>query len=310
MAELYDSNILTSGQGAVGDDPGPLAVGTNPHSAGFGKQQMHGDHAGHGHDGLVVHHFMDLQQQREAGTLGMWIFLATEVMFIGAIFVAYFSYRIQPRFFIEFRWSSENLIMLIGFVNTLVLLTSSLTVVLAIRAAQMGNKPWIIYHLIFTFLLGCVFFGFKVIEYRADYVEHLWPGLSTEFPDWTPDREKAKLPYFLPEKHFVQSFFPTKPGEPEISFEEAKDRLTPVQIEQLHVKLDHAKLFYRFYYSLTGLHAFHMLVGLGIFTFLIIQAWRGKYTPESHQQVEICGLYWHFVDIVWIFLFPLLYLVR
>ena len=75
-------------------------------------------------------------------------------------------------------------------------------------------------------------------------------------------------------------------------------------------KIEHAKLFFRFYYSLSGLHALHMLVGLGIFAFLIVQARRGKYTPQSHQQLEICGLYWHFVDIVWIFLFPLLYLVR
>ena len=281
--ELYDSNLLTSGTGAVGDDTGPLAKGTNPHPIATEHDHTHGD--SHGHDGLVAHHFSDLAQQRESGTLGMWIFLATEVMFIGAIFVAYFTYRVQHGFFEAFRHGSENLVMIIGFVNTLVLLTSSLTVVLAIRAAQLGNKKWVFWNLIITMVLGAMFFGFKVIEYKKDYDEHLWPA----WPNWTRDTpENAK--YFLPEKgtYFAKTLDP----------------------QVLNLRLDHARLFYRFYYSLTGLHAFHMLVGLGIFVFLAVQARRGKYTPESHQQVEICGLYWHFVDIVWIFLFPLLYLVR
>ena len=278
MTELYDSNILTSGKGAIGDDGGPLAKGTNPHAPMLGSEEHHGHH------GLVAHQFVDREQQVECATQGMWVFLATEVMFIGAIFVAYFSYRIQHEFFGAFRASSENLIMSIGFVNTLVLLTSSLTVVLAIRAAQMGNKKWVFWNLVLTMILGAMFFGFKVIEYSKDYEEHLWPA----WPNWTEAREKAGLPYFLPEKGTF--FAKTDPD--------------------LQNKLNHAKLYYRFYYSLTGLHAFHMLVGLGIFLFLAIQAHRGKYTPESHQQVEICGLYWHFVDIVWIFLFPMLYLVR
>jgi hypothetical protein len=152
-----------------------------------------------------------------------------------------------------------------------------------------------------------MFFGFKVYEYTTDYNEHLWPGLAANYPDWTPDREAAKQHYFLPEHGFVQKFFP---ADSTLTFEQMKDQLTADQIASLHNDLDHAKLFYRFYYSLTGLHAFHMLVGLGIFLWLIIEAYRGTFTPERHVELEICGLYWHFVDIVWIFLFPLLYLVR
>jgi heme/copper-type cytochrome/quinol oxidase subunit 3 len=245
--ELYDSNILTSGKGAHGDDPGPLAKGTNPHPAMLGVDIHHGD--SEGHHGLVAHHFIDLDQQREAGTLGMWLFLATEVMFIGSIFVAYFTYRLQPQYFWAFRQSSENLIMWVGFVNTLVLLTSSLTVVLAIRACQLGQKKWVFWHLILTFILGSMFFGFKVYEYSTDYNEHLWPGLEANYPDWTPDREKAGLTYFLPEKGFVQKYFPK---DSKLTFEEMKEQLAPVQIDRLHVDLDHAKLFYRFYYSLPG----------------------------------------------------------
>jgi len=300
MEELYDSNLKTSGTGAVGDDTGPLTRGTNPHATAFEHDQHHGHH------GLVDHQFSDLAQQRESGTLGMWIFLATEVMFIGAIFVAYFSYRMRDVYFKDFEHASENLIMWVGFVNTFVLLTSSLTVVLAIRACQMGDKKWVFWNLILTMILGSAFFGFKVYEYTTDYKEFLWPAA----PNWTRQLEDSHQQYFLPEKHFIMDFFPHKDGEPDVTFEQAKQQLTKDQMDVLKVELNHAKLFYRFYYSLTGLHAFHMLVGLGIFVFLAIQAYRGKYTPESHAQVEICGLYWHFVDIVWIFLFPLLYLVK
>jgi cytochrome c oxidase subunit 3 len=286
VSELYDSEILTSGKGAHGDDDGPLSKGTHPSA-----EHKHGD--ARGHDGLVVHQFADLQQQQESGTLGMWTFLATEVMFIGAIFVAYFSYRMQPKFLPAFRDGSHNLIMWIGLVNTAVLLTSSLTVVLAIRAAQMGRRMEIFWWLIATMIFGSMFFGFKVIEYTKDYQEHLWPS----WPNWTQAREDAGLQYFFP-------------GEEGKGFVKTTAQSTPDQVLALQEKLSHAKLFYRFYYSLTGLHAFHMLVGLGVFVYLAVRTWRGAYTPQAHQQLEICGLYWHFVDLVWIFLFPLLYLVR
>lgn len=269
MSELYDSNLLTSGKGAVGDenDAGPLGKGTNPHAPVLGSEETHGHH------GLVAHHFSDIHQQHESGTLGMWVFLATEVLFIGAIFVAYFTYRLNGKYFEGFKDASEELATWIGFVNTFVLLSSSMTVVLAIRACQQNKQKAIFWYLIVTIFLGALFFGFKVLEYHIDYVEHLWPAVGS---------------YFAPKGILAKGLNP----------------------EELQARLDHAKLFYRFYYVLTGLHAFHMLVGLGIFAFLAIKARRGGFTPESHQQVEICGLYWHFVDLVWIFLFPLLYLVR
>jgi cytochrome c oxidase subunit 3 len=212
--------------------------------------------------GLVAHHFASREQQLDAGTLGMWMFLATEVMFIGAIFVAYFSYRLNPAYFEAFRHASNHLYMWIGALNTAILLTSSLTVVLAIRAAQRGKFQQITGFLMATIALGATFLGLKVLEYYLDYREGLWPG-----------------------SNFTTEYF-SKTERP------------------------HAELFYRFYYVLTGLHAFHMLVGLGLFVFLLYRAARKQYTIEDHQQIEICGLYWHFVDLVWIFLFPLLYLVR
>ena len=251
-----------------------LSDGTDPAVAEeFGAKHMHGD--AHGHGGLVEHHFVDIEQQHDAGVLGMWVFLATEVMFIGAIFVAYFCYRLNPAYFGAFKAGSENLVTWIGAVNTAVLLTSSLTVVLAIRAVQRNEQKHLFVYLILTIILGAAFFGFKVLEYYTDYQEHLWPATGAQF-------------------------------EPEKSFK----HIDPDGTVRVLQNVDYGRMFFRFYYTLTALHAFHMLVGLGIFIFLAVQAKRGKYTPESHQQVEICGLYWHFVDLVWIFLFPLLYLIR
>ena len=279
MSEPFDLNTYVVGGGAKGDDQGRRATGANPTTATlYHDEPAHGDHRDGHHDGLVAHHFAELEQQHEATTLGMWVFLATEVLFIGAIFVAYFCYRFN--YFDAFHEASETLYKSIGFINTLVLLTSSLTVVLAIRAAQLNKTKDIVVYLIATIILGAMFFGFKVLEYKLDYDEHLWPAVGSVFE---PKREV----------------------EVEVNGHKEKHEVAMVGEER-----EHAKLFFRFYYSLTGLHALHMLVGLGIFAFLLVQAFRGKYTPQSHQQLEICGLYWHFVDIVWIFLFPLLYLVR
>ncbi len=235
--------------------------------------EAHGDaaHDAHGH-GLVAHQFCERDQQVDANTLGMWTFLATEVMFIGAIFVGFFSYRLDPTYFVAFRKASNHLITWIGAVNTAVLLTSSLTVVLAIHCCKTGNKKGIIINLAITWLLGWAFFGFKALEYKTDWDERLWPVLANG------------------------DFRAVSPNDP-------KEFNTELERQ-------HAAMFYRFYYSLTGLHAFHVLVGIGIFTYVIAKAFKGRYTPESHQQVEIVGLYWHFVDLVWIFLFPLLYLIR
>jgi cytochrome c oxidase subunit 3 len=263
------SNAISPGAGAV------------THADAHNAHNAHGDHGG-----LVAHHFADRAQQLEAGTLGMWLFLATEVMFIGAIFVGFFAYRLshyQPLgehtdYFYAFKTGSENLITWIGAVNTAVLLTSSLTVVLAIRAAQLNKQSQIVLNLVLTIILGSMFFGFKVLEYYKDYQEHLWPAVGAHF-------------------------------EPERGFE--IEKFSPLhQAEAREMAIERSRLFFRFYYSLTGLHAAHMLVGIGIFVFLLVQSARGKYTPESHAQLEISGLYWHFVDLVWIFLFPLLYLIR
>jgi cytochrome c oxidase subunit 3 len=205
----------------------------------------------------LAHHFDDVEQQREAGTLGMWTFLVTEVLFFGGMFMAYILYR--TRFPESFAAASAHLDWKIGAFNTAVLICSSLTMALAVFYSQVGNRKLLVTFLIITMLLGLTFLIVKGYEYRQKYVDHLIPGFD-----------------FRWEGH----------GEPA-----------------------HVQMFYFIYFAMTGVHALHMIVGLGIMTVLTLMARRGRFTPEYHSPVEISGLYWHFVDIVWIFLFPLLYLL-
>jgi cytochrome c oxidase subunit 3 len=215
----------------------------------------------HGHS-LVAHQFDDLAQQHEASTLGMWAFLATEVMFFGGALTAYAVYRYSYPDAFEAASRLEK--WAVGAANTAVLLCSSLTMALAVHAAQMGNRKAIVGWLMATIVFGTAFLGVKAWEYHHLYTEHLIPH---------PDM-------FRPE-----------------------EKLIPPELQRP------AQLFYSFYFTLTGIHALHMIVGIGIILYVAGMAWRGRFSPEYHNPVEMTGLYWHFVDIVWIFLYPLLYLI-
>jgi cytochrome c oxidase subunit 3 len=210
------------------------------------------------HSPALAHQFDDAEQQFEASTLGMWAFLITEIMFFGGLFLGYAIYRSQyPEAFAE---ASRLLDYKLGAINTAVLICSSLTMVLAVRAAQLGQRRQLIIFLILTIVLGSVFLGNKVVEYAHKFEHHLVPG-----PNFGP--------------------------EPPLSH--------PQQ----------AQLFFGFYFAMTGLHALHMIIGIGILIVLVVQSKRGRFTSEYFSPVDITGLYWHFVDVVWIFLFPLLYLI-
>ena len=215
-----------------------------------------------------AHQFGDLHQQRQAGSLGMWLFLATEVMVFGTIFTGYTVYR--TRYSDAFGAASDRLNLLIGGVNTLVLLSSSLTMALAVRATRLGRNRAAANYLLGTIALGTLFLGFKAVEYTLDYREHLMPPFSFQASDWT---------------HRV------------------------VEGQEQPVDPQHVQMFFTFYYTLTLLHAVHMIIGMGLLLVLVVLARRGVLSAENYMPVEVCGLYWHFVDIVWIFLLPLLYLV-
>jgi cytochrome c oxidase subunit 3 len=220
----------------------------------------------HAHDPALLHHFADPQQQRDSASLGMWIFLATEVMFFGGLFCAYLIYRLK--YFGDFAAASKSIDALLGGTNTAVLICSSLTVVLAIWAAQTARRTLLLIMLVLTMIFGVTFLGIKGIEYKQKFDEHHVPGVSFSF-------EHESIP-----------------GHPD-QFADPR----------------HAEIFFALYFIMTGLHALHMIVGLGIFAWLLWMSWKSRFTPEYYTPLEIGGLYWHFVDIVWIYLFPLLYLI-
>jgi cytochrome c oxidase subunit III len=217
------------------------------------------------HGPELRHHFVSVEQQRDASSLGMWLFLGTEIMFFGGMFCAYLIYRLN--YYNEFAAGSRSLDIWLGTINTIVLICSSLTVALGVRAAQMGKRKLLIILLVLTIIFGFAFLGIKGVEWYNKYTEHHIPGWSFNADDLVRD-------------------YP-----------------------QLHIDQSHEQLYFSLYFALTGLHALHMIIGIGIFSVLLYFSLKGRYTPEYHTPVEIGGLYWHFVDIVWIYLFPLLYLI-
>lgn len=187
----------------------------------------------------------------------MWAFLVTEIMFFGGLFAAYTLYRsMYPDAFAS---TSQYMQVIVGAVNTAVLICSSLTMALAVRAGQLGQRKMIILFVIATMILGAVFLGVKAYEYHHKWVEHLVPGFNWHY-------EEAQ--YARP-----------------------------------------AQILFFLYFVMTGMHALHMIVGEGLLLTLVVMAYKDRFTTKWSTPVEIVGLYWHFVDIVWIFLFPLLYLI-
>ena len=217
------------------------------------------------HDPALRHHFATREQQREASSLGMWLFLGTEIMFFGGMFCAYLIYRYW--YYNEFAAGSRSISIKWGTINTIVLICSSLTVALSVRAAQMGKRKLVLLLLSLTMLFGVAFLGIKGIEWYEKFQEHHVPGQSFDASD------------------IVREY------------------------PQIHINQQHEQIYFSLYFAMTGLHALHMIIGLGIFLYLTFHTWKGTYTPEYYTPLEIGGLYWHFVDIVWIYLYPLLYLI-
>ncbi|MCG3173488.1 MAG: Cytochrome c oxidase subunit 3 [Myxococcota bacterium] len=218
----------------------------------------HGHDAhGHGeHPKFLAHHFYTPEQQLTSAKLGMWLFLAQEILFFGGVFMAYIALRFfYPGTFLA---AHEHLNKLAGAANTIILLTSSLTMALAVRAAQVGNKKSLINNLIWTILFACAFMVIKYFEYSAKFEHGYLPGK-----------------YY--HGHGIE-------GAPHV--------------------------FFGLYFTMTGLHGLHVLIGIGVLAWVLIRASKDEFGPQFYAPVENVGLYWHLVDLIWIFLFPLLYLVR
>ncbi len=206
---------------------------------------------------IVAEQFDDLEQQHSASTLGMWVFLATEVLFFGGMFAGYLVYRVL--YGDAFAEASRQMNLVLGTINTAVLLSSSLTMALAVNAAGRGLRRRTILFLLVTMALGLTFLGIKGVEYAQKFREHLVPGLNFAFAG---------------------------------------------------SNAAHVQMFFVLYFLLTGFHALHLTIGVGVLTVMTAKAYAGRFSETYYAPVEIAGLYWHFVDIIWIFLYPLLYLIR
>jgi len=219
------------------------------------------------------HHFETQEQQREAGSFGMWLFLLTEIMFFGGLFFAYLLYRnwYYPAFVV----ASNQLNVVEGAINTAVLITSGFFMALGVYYAEVRNRKMLVWMLIFTTIFGCAFLGVKVDEYHEKYEHHHIPGASFSIAEFVNPAQ-----YHL--------------NQPALQPDMAK----------------HTEIFFFLYFAMTGMHALHMIIGIGLLAWLLWRANRGDFTDGYVAPIENFGLYWHFVDIVWLFLFPLLYLIN
>jgi cytochrome c oxidase subunit 3 len=203
--------------------------------------------------------FDDADQQREAATLGMWIFLITETLLFGGLFLSYTVMRhVYPE---AFHQGSEKTEYWLGTINTGVLLTSSLTMALAVHWSEEGKRRATVLFLLTTFVLGIVFLALKFTEYHSDFQKHYFPNASFDYS----------------------------------AFSGPQARYVP--------------LFFTMYFLMTGLHAIHMTIGLTLITVMTVLALRGHFTKGNATPVALTGLFWHLIDVVWVFLYPLLYLI-
>ncbi len=283
----------------------------------------------HYHAPGLQHQFEDMKQQEESVSIGMWMFLVQEIMFFGGLFTVYLVFR--SRYPMAFAAGSNHLAAFWGGLNTLVLIVSSLTMALTVYYAQKGNRMMQVVLIIATMFFGTVFLGVKYIEYSDKYNHGTVPvdgwnkktkpgetntehAFTLPFETKVSAAETSDKPYVNPTGRFL---IDEKKDRELVEQAQAGDYLTEAEkigyfsngqldLDKLREKI---RIFFWIYFVMTGLHALHMIIGLGLMTWLLWKAWLGTFNAEYFAPVEMSGLYWHFVDIVWIFLFPLLYLL-
>jgi cytochrome c oxidase subunit 3 len=296
----------------------------------------HDDPAGHaGHPAHLAHHFDTMGQQFDAGKLGMWVFLATEILMFGGLFCAYSVYRANNPD--VFAFAHRELNTTLGAINTVILIASSLTMAWAVRCAQLGQKKQLCLCLALSILGGLGFMCIKTIEYTTKYQHHLWVGPANEYhPKYTGEKhgegehkaqEKAKPaeapagPVAAPDAPTVDRSATAPPAKgpqgvnPGILAGDDKAEAHPahaaIHFEDLPTfDKNRTHIFFQIYFLMTGLHGLHVLIGMGLMVWLLVRAAKGTFGPHYFIPVDLVGLYWHVVDLIWIFLFPLLYLIH
>ena len=295
------------------------------------------DHAGgahvHGDGPHLAHHFDTYQQQFDAGKLGIWLFLLTEVLFFSGLFCAYTVYRgMHPEVFV---YAHYFLNTTMGAINTCVLLVSSLTAAWAVRNAQLAQRKLLMLNIVITIACACTFMVVKFFEYQHKFNDGLLPG-----PRFHPTEQVWELETFK-HKHPEAAEYAEKLSKAA----EAKDankkasaaidlnapptgvfeKPTEEQLEPLikagvigpeaedptrPSKPRNAHVFFSIYFFMTGLHGVHVLGGIGVWVWLLIRAKKNQFGPKYFGPIDYAALYWHLVDLVWIYLFPLLYLIH
>lgn len=307
------------------------------------EHDSHGDghHAHHPHQ---AHHWDSMRQQFEAGKLGMWLFLATEVLLFGGLFCAYFIYRANYPELYEYGHHALDKVW--GAINTVVLLVSSLTMALAVRASQVGNRKQLQAMLAITFLCGCGFMGIKAVEYKAKIDHGYLPGKLFNYAKTIEHEHEghghdgdhhddhhgdgvahAEGVFGAPAVSVVAPLEQTaqaQPAAPPSGLSASASRVAGDHAEHGHEDGDHGghdgylpvdgrppniHIFFSIYFMMTGLHGIHVLIGMAVIAWLLVVCRDGRFGPSYFTPVEIGGLYWHLVDLIWIFLFPLLYLI-
>jgi cytochrome c oxidase subunit III len=293
----------------------------------------------HYHPPGLQHQFEDMKQQEESVSIGMWMFLVQEIMFFGGLFTVYLVFR--SKYPMAFAAGSNHLDAFWGGLNTLVLIVSSLTMALTVFYAQRGNRNMQVILILLTMFFGAVFLGVKAIEYTDKYNHGLVPvtGWNKKAKEGAPAHASSttlpfetkvsaaetkpgavEAPYVNPTGDFiwtdtslVQHAWEQQQRHPDENHLTRSERLEGGYFSngQLDANMfrDKVRIFYWIYFVMTGLHALHMVVGLGLMAWLLWKAWINTFSHDYFAPVEMSGLYWHFVDIVWIFLFPLLYLL-
>ena len=255
----------------------------------------HDDKHAHGHHGspFIQHHFNDAAHQFDSGKFGIWLFLVQEILFFSALFVAYIIYRHQhPEIFL---YGSHYLDTTMGAINTAVLILSSFTAAYAVRCAQLNQKTRLVICLAVTLLCAFGFLGIKYVE--DTHKIHIGTLFGAKFvPCITPDGALIRPD----DAHCV---------------EEAKHATHIEDVSKIPVATEaqlppaNTGMFFTIYFAMTGLHGIHVLAGIFVFIWLLVRAVKGHFTPDYFGPVDFAALYWHLVDLIWIFLFPLFYLI-
>jgi len=272
----------------------------------------------------LAHHFDTSRQQFEAGKLGIWLFLVTELLFFSGLFCAYSVYRAaHPEIF---SYAHYFLDARLGALNTCILLLSSLTAALSVRFAQLGQRRRLVVNISLTILCACAFLGVKYQEYSHKFEDGLLPGAyfnPTEHV-WETASFRAQHPEASAFAERLRAFSARGKAEDTAGHERfakpTRAEIVPLlkagvlgpsaEYPDFPSQPRNAHVFFGLYFMMTGLHGIHVLGGIGVWSWLLVRSLRGEFGAEYFGPIDYAALYWHLVDLIWIYLFPLLYLIH